>query len=167
MMRLFYATFVPGWPKTKGSVEAIPRRGGKGTYVRQSVQGSTEWARLVEDHVKRTFGGTGRPKRTGVGVRVVLTYWLPCYPDQLILKGARGNGDIDKLERNVLDALTRGGAYGDDAQVVGVTQTKESAFAAKRPAGVSIELYEDVQTRGWPVDAVIVDDPAGMALDGG
>lgn len=147
MLRAFYAGFVPGWAKTKGSVEAVPRRNGKGTYVSQSVQGSTDWARIVEDHVRRTFrdaDGKQREKRTGA-VRVTLTYWLPCAAEQLTVKGAHGNGDIDKLERNVLDALERAGIYANDAQVLGVVHEKRSALDESHAAGVEIAVFEGVR----------------------
>ena len=50
--------------------------------------------------------------------------------------------DLDKLQRTVLDALT-GIVYVDDAQVVAVEASKDSAAEATRPIGVTIEIEWD------------------------
>lgn len=161
MMREILNIFVPGHAKTKGSVDAFKtqpdRSGHRRTYVRQSVQGSSEWAALVEYAATKAWAG--RPTRTGVPIRVNLAYYLPCTTGKLI---ARGSGDIDKLERNILDALTRAGVYGDDAQVVGVVHEKMSAVDGPlNPGariGVQIVVWEEVPTRGIPASIVIVDE---------
>ena len=145
-MRKLLDEFVPGAPKTKGSVNAVKRSDG-GTYVRQNVQGSVRWARLVEQHVRQVWGD--RDARVDVPIRVTLTYYLPVTPERLL---RQGSGDVDKLERNVLDALTKAGVYGDDAQVVGVVHEKRCADARvvvwadgpAHPQGVRITVWEDV-----------------------
>ena len=42
-------------------------------------------------------------------------------------------GDVDKLARSTLDALTRAGAWADDAQVIKVTASKRYCEAGEEP----------------------------------
>lgn len=118
---LLLDVFVPGAPKTKGSVNAK----GHGR-VEQSVKGSTQWGQLIEYRARQEWNSAPgwqkglRPPHVGP-VRVQLVYFLPVTRARLI---RQGSGDIDKLERNVLDALTKAGVYSDDAQVVGCTHEK-------------------------------------------
>lgn len=169
-MRLLLDVFVPGAPKTKGSVESVgtfmPKvkraiaalRSGNAavalrelqsidgrTYVKQAVVGSADWSKLMEYRARQAWAD--RPARVDVPIRGVLTYYLPVTPARLL---RQGSGDIDKLERNVLDALTKAGVYGDDAQVVGVAHEKVAILAsdgtpvAGLVQGVRITFSEDV-----------------------
>lgn len=156
-MHLLLDVFVPGAPKTKGSVEAIGtfmpkvkraiaalKRGNVAaalrelesitgrTYVKQSVTGSTHWAKMMEYAVAQAWGD--REPYAGA-VRTSLTYWLPVTDEEALIK--QGSGDIDKLERNVLDALTKAGVYVDDAQVVGCLHEKAVAGVQ----GVRIQVW--------------------------
>jgi hypothetical protein len=132
--------WVPGAPKTKGSMMQ-QQRAREGRLV-QSVQGSEQWATLITQAVWDAYSIVQRPPKvawycpTGP-VAVRLTFWLPVQDVT-----AAGSGDNDKLERNVLDALTKAGAYGDDVQVVHLESRKYPARAHPGP-GVLIEL--------WPV----------------
>jgi Holliday junction resolvase RusA-like endonuclease len=101
--------WVPGNPKTKGSMESQERRGG-GRRMVQSVEGSDEWALKITRAVQLLLATEPTPYRGAVMVQ--LAFWLP------VADAAAGRcGDVDKLERNVLDALTKAGVYGDDVQV--------------------------------------------------
>ncbi len=119
-------TWVPGRPATKGSLDAIPRSGG-GFYMRESVQGSKDWRRLVAQAVREDRAGHGltEPTRSAVGVRILFVLPVPIgieattsteFISGLWPSMARA-GDVDKLTRNVLDALQDAGAYEDDTQV--------------------------------------------------
>jgi hypothetical protein len=131
---LLTEVWVPGLPKTKGSLNFVGDR-----YVEESVKGSARWRVLVADAVRRDrhrrFHGEQRPSDQPVSVRAV--FWLPPpaastrspIADVARATGApvhAGSGDVDKLARNVLDALganaavaaKNGGAYLDDVQVV-------------------------------------------------
>lgn len=103
--------WVPGLPKTKGSMESQERRGG-GRRMVQSVEGSDEWALKITRAVDGAIRQVIAPVPYRGAVMVTLAFWLP------VADAAAGRcGDVDKLERNVLDALTRAGVYGDDVQV--------------------------------------------------
>jgi Holliday junction resolvase RusA-like endonuclease len=105
------------------------------------------WRDHVAREVQAARGGT-----TYSGpVRVDLLFMMPRpkdhyrtgkYADQL-KPGApfyhTVKPDIDKLERAILDALTMGGAYTDDARVAMVTKSKLYANHGT-PTGVSITI---------------------------
>lgn len=114
--------WVPGLPRTKGSVRA-QGRGGRIVRSDTDPAGRSEserWARLIAASV---------PAAGLVGpVTVRLDFWLPVADVT-----AAGSGDVDKLARNVLDALTRAGAYGDDVQVKRLEVDKWPARAPYRP----------------------------------
>ena len=110
--------FVPGHPKTKGSLE---KQGGR---MVESVAGSKTWRRLVAQRARDVAGGAA-PIVGPVAVR--LAFYLP-----VIDVWVGRPGDIDKLARNVLDALGStdpgdAAVYGDDAQVVRLIAEKYSA----------------------------------------
>lgn len=129
--------WVPGCAKTKGSMTAVQstsRRYGK-THMVQSVQGSDDWATLVAAEVCRQYGimrpGAAWHCPTGP-VGVSLRFWLP-----VAQAWETRSGDVDKLARNVLDALTKAGAYGDDVQV---TQLQVEKYPARPNPGPGLLL---------------------------
>jgi Holliday junction resolvase RusA-like endonuclease len=135
--------WVPGLPKTKGSLTFKGKE-----YVEENVKGSARWRRLVAsavraDLVRRHGVRPGLPpaNHLTIPVGVRLQFWLPesAEPradvtglDRATRESASiglgpiksGSGDLDKLVRNVLDALTDAGAYRDDVQVVRVIADK-------------------------------------------
>lgn len=133
-MSLLLALHIPGLPKTKGSVTAL----GRG-QVRQAVEGSGRWASMVRRAVETERARTGVETRgPGCPIAVHLVYWLPV--DDVTTPNC---GDVDKLERNILDALTKAQVYRDDVQVVRVCHEKWP----HRPdrgvhAGVQIRVYD-------------------------
>lgn len=116
-------TLIPGIARTKGS---LTFRGGK--RVEESVQGSTQWRRLVAQAVRmditKRWGSDWEPTTGPVGVR--MHFWLPTSTEGVSGKGPikSGSGDVDKLVRNVLDALTDAKLYRDDVQVVRIVADK-------------------------------------------
>lgn len=121
-----------GSPKTKGSMESI----GRGRMV-QSVAGSTAWAtkvRRAAENAMNAAHGTGDIGRGFTGpVSVYLTFWQDV--DSVALAG-EGSGDVDKLARNVLDALTKARVYYDDVCVARLVVEKYSAREAGCVPGV-------------------------------
>ncbi len=129
---------VPGRPVTKGSLEPRTRpckccAGCKGvllTGLRESVKDSKLWRQLMAQR----FGSLRKFDAPYLGpVTVVITAYLPVA--DVIAPRA---GDVDKLERNVLDALTDAGIYGDDNQVVKGTCEKVSALEARQVASAAV-----------------------------
>ena len=157
--------FVPGTVKTKGSMEV----GNKATgWLRESVIGSSAWRALMAAQVRDdiTRRAESAPSRAEIPitpwygpVRVTVVAYLRVpdtdpYADQGLRR--RGwlqwlwpiwerAGDLDKITRNVLDALGsrsknakyNGGAIEDDNQVCKIIASKHVADPA-RPPGVRI-----------------------------
>lgn len=117
--------FVPGHSKTKGSVDARAN----GT-VYQNVKGSTRWQMLVADQVKRAWAG--RETLAGVELFCALTFVLAGDPI------APGAGDGDKLERNIWDALQKGGVIGDDVLITQWCGDKRRTQGPHDPIGVHV-----------------------------
>lgn len=137
--------WVPGAPKTKGSLDHI----GDGR-VRENVAGSTTWRKLVAERVsaERARRGLAVPTLAPVGVRVLFVLPAPVGLSDLPPGGLADRapteprvGDTDKLYRNVLDALTDAGAYRDDNQVCKLSGGKVYATDAE-PQGAFIQCWE-------------------------
>lgn len=139
--------WVPGHPKTKGSMTA--QHGGR--RLVQSVEGSERWAALV------TQSARGRGRVESGPVSVNLAFWLPV-PDV----AAGRPGDIDKLARNVLDALTKAGTYGDDVQVVQLLAVKYPAGEGA-PMGCLVSVDPIPETLRAPLWRKLLDFFVGLA----
>jgi Holliday junction resolvase RusA-like endonuclease len=128
------SVWVPGHPRTKGSTR---RQGGRIVRADTDASGhsaSATWEFQVQQAVATR--PLGDPRLTGP-VFVRATFWLPV-ADVTV----KGSGDLDKLLRSVLDALTRAGVYGDDAQVTRSEQVKYGCLDGE-PMGVLLEFEPD------------------------
>jgi len=141
-MRPLIEVFVPGWPRTKGSVEH--KGGGRVSDTELSIK----WRQMMAYKFRQAYAD--QPPAEGA-IRVELLAMLPVRAwEDLIRRGAQGNGDIDKLLRNVFDALAQdlkkphlaAAVYLDDAQVIDECTSKRKA-----PVGAS-----GVHVRAWEVD---------------
>lgn len=112
--------WVPGPPKTKGSLEVVNtgRNAVGGRVVLQDSPASKRWRKLVAYQAEQEKRGVGMGWPLGGPVAVDLTFELSGDPV------AVRSGDLDKLYRNVLDALTDAGVYEDDVQVVRLSGSK-------------------------------------------
>ena len=123
-------TFVAGHPRPKGSLEPQMVRNGAGrlTGKVRMVEASPEgprWRRTIAQHVVR-LGWT--PILGPCWVTCI--FWFDRPTDEPT--EAQGEypctpyiGDIDKLVRNVLDALQDAKLYANDRQVVGLGNTSK------------------------------------------
>ncbi len=149
---------VEGIPKTKGSMRSwLNKRTGR-IVTHNDDPRTAAWERRV--HLEAVAAARRAALRPFSGAVVVsLTFRLPRPPSSVRRDGTpraraepwplkKRSGDLDKLQRPVLDALT-GIAWSDDAQVVGVAATKEWATRERR-AGVEVVVTEaaDVVTEG-------------------
>lgn len=119
--------WVPGNPKTKGSMEHI----GRGR-MRESVVGSTVWRRLMAERFR--VGWAGKPPVHG-GVSVAGIWYMPV-PDVT----APRTGDEDKLDRNLLDALQDAGVLSDDVQVTRIRIDKVSHVGSGNEPGLLVSV---------------------------
>lgn len=110
------AVWVVGIPRTKGSLD---RR-------MQDTPQSKAWRHLVKAEIERDMRVRGTATCIGpVAVRCVFVR-------------RDGIGDVDKLARNVLDALTDSRVIGDDAQVVKLHCDRVERAGARRGEGALV-----------------------------
>lgn len=133
--------WVPGRPKTKGSLDFKPGRRCRccaaceahllgGGVVSENVVGSKRWRQLMAYAAKGAVRkGDGFPLQGRVAVSAA--YYLPTSSAV-----AHGSGDLDKLARNTLDALTDAQVYSDDVQVTRLLLTKD----VERERGHGVDL---------------------------
>lgn len=142
--------WVPGHSKTKGSLDFVTK-----SHVREAVPGSGRWRQLVAARVKEDAEKRYPDKENlgnRIGVRIV-SYLQPSR--QMLDKGEAGDwilgrsaGDVDKLARNVLDALTDSGVIGDDAQVWDLMSSKRLAKEGMMP-GQQIQVWLIPDSAPW------------------
>jgi Holliday junction resolvase RusA-like endonuclease len=119
--------WVPGHARPKGSLNAVIAQANASTkgsqlcprcraplrvYQEEAVKGSSEWKRTVALAVKAKHQGL--PFNNPV---LITCYFRFARPDSSAERfpTARQYGDLDKLVRNVWDALTDGGFWADDS----------------------------------------------------
>lgn len=133
--------FVPGHPKTKGSMKLRPN----GTAA-QSVAGSTQWAMMMAEVFRRSYRAT-EPLNCALEINCVFV--LPVEPTRTAA------GDGDKLERNVWDALQpcrtgakpcapgcrkHAGVIADDVLVVRWSGSRRRSWGEHDPIGVYVQI---------------------------
>ena len=125
-MRLVLSCWVPGRPKTKGSLTVINAK----RNVVSDTPASKRWRQLM------AYAAAALVKAPLEGpVIVVAVFHLP------VADVASGRvGDLDKLARNLLDALSDAGMYGDDVQVTRLICEKVPADMAGRGPGVDLRV---------------------------
>jgi Holliday junction resolvase RusA-like endonuclease len=136
---------VRGIPAPQGSKRHV----GNGRMI-ESSKAVGPWREAVRAQTQARMNG--HPPLLGP-VAVRAWFWLPRPQSHyrtgrnahLLRDGAparpTGKPDIDKLERAIFDALTDGGAWKDDAQVVEVTKRKLYVLPGLTP-GCKIEITE-------------------------
>ncbi len=140
--------FAPGRPRTKGSVHAF--LSGKGNIIRKDSNPNTKaWAGVVS-HAAAVAGvalGNGESVRVSAEfffARPKSHYGSGRNADKLKASAparptSKSVGDIDKLARAVLDALT-GVAYKDDSQVTCLSASKFYLEPVNATEGVRITI---------------------------
>lgn len=133
-----FQLLVPGHPRTKGSL-AVRNASGKARL--SDTEASRKWLKHMAEHARR--GWDGRDPIAGpVVVTAWFRYWRPDSPSGADPWPTGGQfGDVDKLIRNVLDALQLGRVIDNDRQVVDGREIKSWAAPGER-AGVVIHVSE-------------------------
>lgn len=134
--------FIPGSPKTKGSLNMIPGRKctccGRckanlpGGHVEENVVGSKVWRQRMAESLR---GAQGDVEPWAGAVTIAAAFYLPTTDVTRVR-----SGDLDKLLRNGLDAAQDAATYVDDVQVVRILSDKFEATATS-PKGLSIALF--------------------------
>jgi len=142
--------FVQGRPRTKGSMKCLGARtkGGKHVLVEDHATSKPWRLRMTNEivrEVQRAGLAPGWQSYSGA-LHVIADFryerlgpsaQLLAYPT--VNAGIYANGDIDKLLRNLLDAMQGSGLVTDDCQVVKLESSKRWA-AEDMPAGVQIDV---------------------------
>jgi crossover junction endodeoxyribonuclease RusA len=113
--------WIPGDPKTKGSWVPVRTKAGPIKF-RPATKGTSKWCKDARDAIAAQW------KHPVIGDGPVLVRLLFLLPrlKTVVRKYPTGKreGDVDKLLRAILDAMT-GVAYADDSQVVDAHARKE------------------------------------------
>ena len=135
---------VNGTPKTKGSMRYIGGRMIEGNH------GSKDWRILVAESAFAAAGGDGEHRPHGfplvdipLHIDLVFRFSRPKsrrFGDPI----TRTSGDIDKLARNVFDALQDAGIIGDDSQITSCTIGKRYVDSKTMP-GVTVIVTWSVE----------------------
>ncbi len=131
-----YEVLVVGHPRPKGSWTPVYTK--SGVKLRPASKKGAQWFKFLHEELKRLWP----TKQIAEGpIALELLFKLPRLKSVKRIKPTgRYEGDGDKLERAVLDALT-GVAYVDDSQVVTCSWRKQ--YTEGEP-GVHITMSTDV-----------------------
>lgn len=134
---IYEGMWVPGDPKTKGSW--VPMQTKEGIKFRPATKGSSKW-------YKDAARAIGEQWEYGMIEGPLKTRFLFLLPRKKTVKRPfptkKTDGDIDKLVRALLDAMT-GIVYKDDSQVCDSSERKRYADGTK--PGVWIYISTDVK----------------------
>lgn len=147
-------------PATKGSMKAAYRRGRIRMW--EDVQGSTAFRDAVAWSARAARASApGYPLTGPVEVQIVCAFVKPpSYPKRRrCWPVTRGSGDIDKLERNVFDALVDAEIIGDDSQVCRVIADKD--YAGHGVAAAFTGAGARIMVRPHPDAEVVAPELAG------
>lgn len=123
-------TWIPGRPRSKGSLKVITPRGQKPRLIEDHKHSKPWRQRMV--HAFRDADDASLSFRTYEGpVSVTATFVFERHgatsqslPRPTLNAGVNACGDLDKLLRNLLDALTDAAVIADDSQVCHVNSWK-------------------------------------------
>lgn len=123
MSEVLAAVWVAGIPRTKGSLDQF----------HQDTPASKRWRKLVATEVARDAAG-----RNTIGVGASGVSYAGPVAVRCVFVRADGVGDVDKLERCVLDALTDSRVIADDVQVVKLHSDRVERAGPRRGEGAMI-----------------------------
>lgn len=110
--------FIPGVPKPQGSkTSGVNRQTGK-TFVREDNKGTKPWRKRMVEELQDERGRPLHRFDSAVWVSLRFVFLRPKSHAPDSLPTSKLLGDVDKLTRNVLDALTQSGVITDDKYVI-------------------------------------------------
>jgi Holliday junction resolvase RusA-like endonuclease len=127
--QILLRTYVPGRPRSKGSLKVFCTRGrDHKVRVEEQVADSSKWREKVAAQVQRESRALyGRDLKIEVPLELRVTYFFrrededqPTLPRPTAITV----GDLDKLDRNIGDALTSSGLIKDDKYIVRIMSEK-------------------------------------------
>lgn len=140
-MSLLLEIFVPGRPRTKGSLKVITPRGRKPILI-EDHKHSAPWRKAMAAEIRKAGVETQTDAVAITAMflfeRIGATAANLRWPT--VNSGVNANGDIDKLIRNLLDAMQDSGLVKDDCQVVSESSTKRWALSSESP-GLHLKVF--------------------------
>ena len=150
--------YLPGQAKTKGSLKPV----GNGRMIEGNVDSKT-WrekiANAIHDRIRCCCDDQncdklieGYPMSGALAMHLLVTCPRPkSLPKKVTEPITRSSGDLDKLIRNVFDALKDAGAINDDAQFV-EEWTRKSFAEPGRVPGARIRVFPAPAKTALPTD---------------
>lgn len=142
MSELLLAAFrVNGRPRTKGSLKPITPRGQRTRLVEDHPH-SKPWRMKIARELQRLMPELADPNHAPHegAVELTVTFWFAqegptakTLPYPTVNAGVYANGDLDKLERNLMDALKDARLIADDSLCVGMSSKKRWANSYAAP----------------------------------
>lgn len=133
--------WIPGHPKPQGSKIAGRRKDGT-VFMREANSKARPWRNVVIEALQKEA-----PDTLEGPVRVGVHFYIPMLKNPIPHPITRSSYDVDKLARNILDALTIAKIVGDDSQVVTLIATKE--YSERPGVTITVEPYTEFLERFW------------------
>lgn len=135
------SVFIPGHPRPQGSKVLGRRKDGTG-FMREANSKARPWRSVVIDYLKPIA-----TEPLEGAVRVSLIFRMPMLKKPKQYPTTRSSYDVDKLARNILDALTLSGVIVDDSQVITLIAKKE--YSERPGVSIQVEPYLEFVNRIW------------------
>lgn len=171
-----WQTFIPGVPKPQGSkTSGVNQRTGK-TFVREDNKGTKPWRKRMVEQLQDDRGRPLHRFDSAVWVSLRFVFLRPRSHDANSLPTSKLLGDVDKLTRNVLDALTQARVITDDKYVIELRSVQKiygptpgvfieigsahpNPFAAEIPSLAGLTLVDRAAVESWgPGAQAVVDE---------
>lgn len=143
---------VGGRPRTKGSLKVITPRGRRPILTEDHAY-SKPWRKTIKQAIQVQIPDVLRADYEPISVPICVTarfYFARLGPSARALGwptvngGANANGDLDKLLRNLLDAMKDARLISDDSIVVEIRSSKRWAVDCPpcQPPGIAVLVAE-------------------------
>lgn len=128
MSELLAEMWIPGRPRTKGSLKVITPRGQRPRLI-EDHKHSKPWRTKMTNAIRDADTPFAEPYAGPVAVAATFVFerhgvTAKTLPYPTLNAGVNACGDLDKLLRNLLDALQDAAVIVDDAQVCSVGTSK-------------------------------------------
>ncbi len=120
----------------------LGRRTDGTSFMREANNKARPWRSVVIDALKPI---ATEPLEGAVRVSLIFSMPMLKKPKQHPI--TRSSYDVDKLARNILDALTLAGVILDDSQVTTLIAKKE--YSERPGVSIQVEPYLDYVNRSW------------------
>ena len=132
---------VHGTPTPKGSLKCVGQRGRHQLIEDDKGGGRREWRQRVAAAARAVLATSG-PLDGPVGISIHFRSPRPTSRKVGEWVTSRRHGDVDKLTRNLLDAITDAGLWGDDSQVVHLRDITHRYESTGNPPGATITIWQ-------------------------